>query len=77
MACYPKPQFSQCFGKRWKGMGRATRGVYTEAGSYFWHPEKRKLYRQMAAMGGAARLGMDDLFLIGSPDILFPAMEEF
>ena len=69
------PSALETGGKVW---GEAREGSTHEAGSYLaWNPEIRKLDRQMAAVGGASRLGMDDLFLIGSPDILFPAMEEF
>ena len=31
----------------------------------------------LAAMGGAVKAGMDDLFIVGPPDVLFPAMERF
>ena len=42
-----------------------------------WHPLIRALDRRLSAVGGAARAGADDLFIIGPPDVVFQAMEEF
>ena len=41
------------------------------------HPEIRKLDVAVAASGGAARFGMDDGYVIGPPDVVFPAIEQF
>lgn len=42
-----------------------------------WHPQIRELDRRMRAVGGAVKAGMDDLFIIGPSEVLFPAMEQF
>ena len=42
-----------------------------------WHHQFRELDRVLAEAGGAAPLGMDDLFAIGPPDVVFPALERF
>ena len=50
------------------------------AGAYFcvaWHPYIRVLDTELAEGEGAAKLGMDDLFAIGPPDVVFPALERF
>ena len=51
-----------------------------EAGTYFcvaWHPHIRVLDHSLSIVGGAARAGMDDLFAIGPPEVVFPALEKF
>ena len=74
------PSALETGGKVW---GEACEGVVQgdpESGSYFsvaWHPHIRDLDRQMAAVGGAVRAGMDDFFAIGPPEVLFPALERF
>ena len=67
-------------GKRW---GEAPEGATQgdpPAGGYFslaWHPQLRVLDAELARAGGAARAGMDDLYALGPPEILFPALEKF
>ena len=74
------PSALESGGKVW---GEAAEGMCQgdpESGSYFclaWHPEIRELDRQIAAVGGAVKAGMDDLFIVGPPDVLFPAMLQF
>ena len=74
------PSALESGGKVW---GEAAEGVIQgdpESGSYFcvaWHPHIRVLDRELAAVGGAVKAGMDDIFVIGPPDVLFPAMERF
>ena len=51
-----------------------------EAGSWFcvaWQPQIRRLDAELSAVGGAAKAGMDDLFAIGPPEVVFPALERF
>ena len=51
-----------------------------EAGTWFcvaWQPHVRTLDSVLAEAGGAASLGMDDLFASGPPDVVFPALERF
>ena len=51
-----------------------------EAGTWFcvaWHPQVRTLDSVLAEAGGAAKLGMDDLFATGPADVVFPALERF
>ena len=51
-----------------------------EAGTYFcvaWHPQIRELDREVSLVGGAARAGMDDLFVVGPAEVVFPALEKF
>ena len=50
------------------------------AGSWFcvaWQPQIRRLDAELSAVGGAAKAGMDDLFAIGPPEVVFPALERF
>ena len=67
-------------GKKW---GRAPEGTAQgdpESAAYFslaWHPQLRILDAELARVGGAARAGMDDLYAVGPPDVLFPALERF
>ena len=67
-------------GKVW---GRAADGATQgdpEAGGYFgvgWHPQLRELDRVVSAVGGASRAGCDDLCVVGPPDVVFPAVEQF
>ena len=67
-------------GKVW---GHAEEGATQgdpEAGTYFcvaWHPQIRRLDTQVARAGGAARAGMDDLFVVGPAEVVFPALEAF
>ena len=67
-------------GKRW---GEAPEGATQgdpPAGGYFslaWHPQLRVLDAELARARGAARAGMDDLYALGPPEILFPALEKF
>ena len=74
------PNALESGGKVW-GQARegATQGD-PEAGTYFcaaWHPQIRELDREIAMVGGAARAGMDDLFVVGPAEIIFPALERF
>ena len=51
-----------------------------EAGTCFcvaWHPHVRTLDSVLTEAGGAAKLGMDDLFATGPADVVFPALERF
>ena len=67
-------------GKVWGQSGDGTTQGDPEAGAYFalgWHPQLRQLDSVVAAAGGAARAGCDDLVVAGPPDIVFPAIEEF
>ena len=63
--------------------GEATDGTSQgdpESAAYFsvaWHPQLRILDAELAAVGGAARAGMDDLYCVGPPEILFQAVERF
>ena len=67
-------------GKVW---GQAKEGATQgdpEAGTYFcvaWHPQIRELDRIISVTGGAARAGMDDLFVVGPATVVFPALEKF
>ena len=67
-------------GKVW---GQAPEGATQgdpEAGTYFcaaWHPYIRDLDREIAQVGGAARAGMDDLFVVGPAAAVFVALEKF
>ena len=67
-------------GKVW---GQANEGATQgdpEAGTYFcaaWHPALRELDREIAVAGGAAKAGMDDLFVAGPAEAVFPALERF
>ena len=67
-------------GKVW---GQAKEGATQgdpEAGTYFcvaWHPQIRELDRIVSMVGGAARAGMDDLFVVGPAETVFPALEKF
>ena len=67
-------------GKVW---GHAEEGATQgdpEAGTFFcaaWHPQIRELDRVISLSGGAARAGMDDLFVVGPAEIVFPALEAF
>ena len=67
-------------GKVW---GQAKEGATQgdpEAGTYFcvaWHPQIRDLDREVSVVGGAARACMDDLFVVGPPSVVFPALERF
>ena len=67
-------------GKVWgQAADGATQGD-PEAGGYFsvgWHPQLRELDSIVAAVGGAARAGCDDLCVAGPPDVVFPAVEQF
>ena len=50
------------------------------AGALFsvaWHPQLRELDAKMVAVGGAARAGMDDLYVCGPPEVVYPAIEVF
>ena len=67
-------------GRQKEGCGEGSTQGVPEAGGYFcvaWHPHIRALDRRMSAAGGAARAGADDLFIIGPPDVVFQAMEQF
>ena len=74
------PNALESGGKVW---GQAEEGATQgdpEAGTFFcaaWHPQIRELDRVIAQAGGAARAGMDDLFVVGPADIVFPALEVF
>ena len=49
-----------------------------EAGTFFcaaWHPQICELDRLISLSGGAARAGMDDLFVVGPAEVVFPALE--
>jgi hypothetical protein len=67
-------------GRRWgEASEGATQGDPPSA-AYFslaWHPQLRVLDAQLARVGGAARAGMDDLYAVGPPEVLFPALERF
>ena len=67
-------------GEVWGQASEGTTQGNPEAGTYFfvaWHPQVRELDRVLAEAGGAAPLGMDDLFAIGPPDVVFLALERF
>ena len=42
-----------------------------------WHQEVRDLDAALAEHGGLARFGNDDGYLVGPPEIVFPALEQF
>ena len=74
------PNALETEGKVWGEAREGSRQGDPEAGGYFclaWHPHIRALDRRLSAVGGAARAGADDLFIIGPPDVVFQAMEEF
>ena len=67
-------------GKVW---GQAKEGATQgdpEAGTYFcvaWHSQIRELDGVVSQVGGAARAGMDDLYVVGPAETVFPALERF
>ena len=42
-----------------------------------WQERLQELDATLAAVGGMARAGWDDLFQVGPPEVLFPALERF
>ena len=67
-------------GEVWGQAREGTTQGNPEAGAYFcvaWHPQVKELDRVLAEAGGAAPLGLDDLFAIGPPDVVFPALQRF
>ena len=67
-------------GRLW---GRAPEGTTQgdpEGGPWYcttWQRRLRELDATLAAVGGMVRAGWDDLFPVGPPEVLFPAMERF
>ena len=67
-------------GRRWGSSPRGTTQGSTEASAYFcagWHKELRKLDDRLKRDGGMAKAGADDLYAVGRPEVVFPALEEF
>ena len=67
-------------GRLWGWAGEGQSQGDPEASACFsvaWHLEVRELNEILAAHTGFARFGNDDGYLVGPPDILFPALERF
>ena len=67
-------------GHVWGEAGERTTQGDPPAGALFsvaWHPQLRELDAKVAAVGGAARAGMDDLYVCGPPEVVYPAVEVF
>ena len=63
-------------GRLWGLAGEGLSQGDPEASGWFcvaWHQEVRDLDAALAAHGGLARFGNDDGYLVGPPDIIFPA----
>ena len=42
-----------------------------------WHENVREIDAAVASVGGIARFGMDDGYVVGPPSVVFPAIEKF
>ena len=67
-------------GNRWGTSEEGATQGDPDASPFFcvaWHPYVRELDETLGSVGGIARFGMDDGYLIGPPAVLFPALEKF
>ena len=67
-------------GKLWGQSGEGMTQGDPEASALFcvsWQPQVRELDAALSAVGGMARFGNDDGYIIGPPDVLFPSLARF